>query len=299
MCADSRIDRFDVPYAPLFFYHVPKTGGLSFYVALRSAIFFANKYSDRLGALGHDTAVHRADEDVPHRRLYQESYAVLASHHAFGFHRKFRQRFLLTTIVRDPVGRVRSEYTYNSMRKQSAVDIGGFATSFRTEGNINRAVKQLAGQTRLDHPAPPGLHEQAIATLERHFHTYVTNRDISGLLAYYLSYYRLPNVVMDRINTTSPAYRLDVEPFRPEIEALNDQDQQLFEFVRQKPRLPVLAASSTRSHPTTVIVNETKNEEQSEVLVIGVDTALLAETIRNNQGNASGLVIPVGALMTG
>jgi hypothetical protein len=297
LCVDSRINGPTEPYAPLFFYHVPKTGGLSFYVALRSAISFAGKYEDRLGALVTDATIHRIDEAVPHRRLFQASYALIASHHAFGFHRKFRQSFRLTTIVRDPLGRVRSEYTYTSMRRQQPVTASGFQTCFRAEETINRAVKQLAGHSRLDQPAPPDLYLRAIDHLEHHFHSYVTHHTISRLISFYLSLYRLPNVVMERINTTSPAYRLDASPWRDEIETLNQQDLKLYDFVRTQPRLPSPATTTARqNHPTTVIVNETGNVEQSEVLVIGVGTEQLAAFIRQNQGQASGLVIPVEAL---
>ena len=297
LAVDSRIDGPEPACAPLFFYHVPKTGGLSFYIALRSAIGFASKYEDRLGATVTDTAVHRIDEEVPHRRLFQAGYALIASHHTFGFHRKFRQPFLLTTIVRDPLGRVRSEYTYTSMRQQRPVSAAGFEASFRAEENITRAVKQLAGQTRLDRPAPPDLHRQARENLEQHFHAYVTHHDVAALIGLYLSRYRLPNVVMERINTTSPAYRLDAEPWRDEIETLNRQDRHLFDFVRDRPRLPVPVPLPGRNHPTTVMVNETGNDDQSEVLVIGVDTERLAAAIRQNQGLASGLTIPVDALI--
>ncbi len=296
LCVESRIDGLAAPYAPLFFYHVPKTGGLSFYVALRSAIGFANKYEDRLGALGTETAVHRIDEAMPHRRLFQAGYALIASHHAFGFHRKFRHPFLLTTIVRDPLGRVRSEYTYTSMRRQRPVSAAGFEASFRAEENINRAVKQLGGQSRLDLPAPPDLFRRAIDNLEQHFHSYVTHHAIVPLVSCYLSRYRLPNVVMERINTTSPTFRLDAGPWRAEIEARNQQDLHLYDFVRAHPRLPVTIPTPQRSHPTTVMVNETGNIEQSEVLVIGVSTEQLAALIRDNQGRASGLIIPVDAL---
>jgi hypothetical protein len=120
---------------------------------------------------------------------------------------------------------------------------------------------------------------------------------VAALIGLYLSRYRLPNVVMERINTTSPAYRLDAEPWRDEIETLNRQDRHLFDFVRDRPRLPVPVPLPGRNHPTTVMVNETGNDDQSEVLVIGVDTERLAAAIRQNQGLASGLTIPVDALI--
>ena len=136
--------------------------------------------------------------------------------------------------------------------------------------------------------------------MERYFHSYVTHHTISPLISFYLSLYKLPNVVMERINTTSPAYRLDASPWRDEIETLNHQDLKLYDFVRAQPRLPFPTTVTTRqSHPTTVMVNETSNVEQSEVLVIGVDTEQLAAFIRQNRGQASGLVIPVEALACG
>ena len=151
VCVESRIDRPDPPYRPLFFYHVPKTGGLSFVIALSAAHDFVNKRADRLGALGSDRKVERFDEAPPHRRCYQDGYALLVSHGGFGLHRRFRQQFLLTTILRDPFGRVRSDYTYNGMRRQRPVSASGFEAMLRDESNCNRSVKQLAQLTLFCH----------------------------------------------------------------------------------------------------------------------------------------------------
>ena len=294
MCVESRIDRLDPPYRPLFFYHVPKTGGLSFYTAVRNAIRYACKYPDRLGALGADSETQRIDSGLPHRSLYQADFALIASHHAFGFHRRFRQNFLLTAVVRDAVGRVRSAYTYTGMRERRPVSGAAFVASFRSEININRGVKQLAGQTRFDQPAAPGLFERAIENLTRDFHSYCTHHDIARLIGLYLSYYRLPNVVMDRINTTQPEYRLDSEPYRAEIEALNDQDGRLYQFVQAAPRFPDLGLVSSASHPVTVIINETANDKQSEVVAIGVDTTRLAALVAGSREiGLAGLIIPM------
>ncbi len=291
VCVESRIDRPDFPYAPLFFYHVPRTGGLSFYHALSGAIRFVNKRADRLGASGPDTEVLRLDEPRPGRHYFRADYALVASHNAFGFHRKFRQAFLLTTIIREPFGRVRSDYTYTCMRRQSPGNEEEFRASFRSEININRAVKQLAGHTHFEQPAPPDLYRRAIDTLSGQFHSYVTHHDISSLIGLYLSYYRLPNVVMDRINTTTSAYHLAAEACRDELEALNAQDLRLYEFVRAHPRRPDLGLRSNASHPVTVILNEVSNTDRSVACGRGVDTARLARLIEENQGHASALTL--------
>jgi hypothetical protein len=299
VCVESRIDRPDPPYRPLFFYHVPKTGGLSFFVALCAANTFVNKRGDRLGALGPDTRVERFDEPPPHRRDYQEAYALLVSHGAFGLHRRFRQSFLLTTIVRDPFGRVRSDYTYNSMRKGRPVSGPGFEAMLRDEANRNRGVKQLAGQDRFDQPASPGLYEKAVETLDRAFHSFGTHQDVSRLIGLYLSYYRLPNILMDRVNTTTPAYQLDATPWRAEIEARNDQDLLLYEYVRANRRIPELALASPACHPVTVIVNEVDNSDRSASHGIGVDTARLARLVAENCGRANRLAITLDWLAAG
>jgi len=178
VCVESRIDRPDPPDRPLFFYHVPKTGGLSFFIALTAAHNFVSKRADRLGALGSETRIERFDEPPPHRRCYQDGYALLASHGGFGLHRRFRQSFLLTTIVRDPFGRVRSDYTYTSMRQGRPVSGPGFEAMLRDESNRNRSVKQLAGCHRFDQPAAPGLYRQAIETLDQAFHSFGTHQDV-------------------------------------------------------------------------------------------------------------------------
>ncbi len=297
LCVESRIDRPDPPYRPLFFYHVPKTGGLSFFVALSAAINFANKRADRMGALGPDTRIDRFDEPPPHRRDYQAAYAALASHASYGLHHRFRQSFLLTTIVRDPLGRVRSDYTYNSMRHRRPVSGAGFEAMLRDEINTNRSVKQLGGLSRFDQPAPPGLYEQAIETLDRAFHAFGTHQDVSRLIRLYLSYYRLPNILMDRVNTTTPAYQLDATPWRAEIEARNQQDLRLYEYVRAHRRFPELGETSAACHPVTVIINEVDNSDRSASRGLGVDTARLAQMVEQNRGRASGLAISLDWLV--
>ncbi len=295
LCIESRIDRPDPPYIPLFFYHVPRTGGISFYHALSGAIRFVNNQADRLGALGSDTEVLRFDAPRPDRHHFRAGYALVASHNAFGFHRKFRQSFLLTTIIRDPFGRVRSDYTYTCMRRQKTGSEEEFRASFRSEININRAVKQLAGHTHFDQPAPPDIYLRAIDTLTEQFHSYVTHHEISALIGLYLSYYRLPNIIMDRINTTTPDYRLAADACRGELDALNDQDVRLYDFVRNQPRRPDLGLCSRASHPVTVILNEVSNTDRSVTRWVGIDTARLARLIEDNQGSASSLTIPLNS----
>ena len=168
-----------------------------------------------------------------------------------------------------------------------------FEAMLRDESNCNRSVKQLAGYNRFDQPVPPGLYRQVIETLDREFHSFATNQEVSRLIGLYLSYYRLPNILMDRVNTTIPAYRLDATPWRAEIEARNEQDLRLFEYVQANPRIPDPAPASSACHPVTVIVNEVENDDRSASRGLGVDTARLARAIEQNRGWASGLAIPL------
>ena len=256
MCIGSRIEHADQPFAPLFFYHVPKTGGLSFFTAMRSAMGAAAAFGDRSVELrGNASRGMRMDGPVCDAGLFEEDFGVIASHLSFGFHRNFRQDFRLATIVRDAVGRVCSDYTYTSMRRQEAVSGDRFQAHFRQERNINRATKQLAGQVNLDEPASADLLDRAIANLEGNFEAFVTHQQINDLIRYYLSVYKLPNVLMDRLNVTLPAYRLDPAPWKGEIIGLNAADYRLYQYVRDHARLPRLELTGDRCHGRTVIIN--------------------------------------------
>ena len=194
---------------------------------------------------------------------------------SFGIHRKFFQKFRLVTIIRDAFGRVRSNYTYDSMRRQEPVSNEIFCSYFRQEVNINRSTKQLAGQIGFQNPATPGLLERAILNLEHKFDAFVTHNEIKDLVSNCLSLYKLPNVVMDRINVTLPKYAIDASKYESEILQLNNLDDCLYNYVKRRFRLPKIAIRGDRVHDQTIIINNIDSEAYALAESICVPTEVV------------------------
>jgi hypothetical protein len=264
----SRVDHDAIADTALFFYHVPKTGGISFFTALRYA------WLEGLRATGEGTRpeMFRYDDSARDRPVAGRHYTLVGSHKAFGAHLKFDQKFLFTTIIREPVARITSQYTYQCMRENRPVSPAGFESTLRSEENTNRAVKQLAGHSRYGVPARPAALEAALDTLERQFDSYVDHQWCDRLTEYYLSLYRLPNVQVDRLNRTTAPFKFDSSPYRDEILERNRFDRQLADQVRNHPRLPELTSRSEALHPLTVIIRETGNDRRSEGVARAVPT---------------------------
>jgi hypothetical protein len=264
----SRIDHDAIADTALFFYHVPKTGGVSFFTALR----YAWLEGFRAAGDGPRPEMFRYDDSSRDRPVAGRHYTLVGSHKAFGAHLKFGQPFLLTTILRDPVARLTSEYTYQCMRRGQPVSAAGFEGVLRREDNTNRAVKQLGGHSRYGVAARPTTLEAALDILDRHFDSYVDHQWCDRLTEYYLSHYKLPNVEVDRLNSTTVPFKFDSTPYRDEIMERNRFDRDLAEHVRNHPRLPGLTSRSDALHPLTVIIRETGNDTRSEGVVRAVPT---------------------------
>lgn len=279
---------------PLFFYHIPKTGGLSFYGALARSIGLVNRYPGRMGVPWDETDILRLDEKGYHRSVYRGRYVLVGTHLPFGLHQKFIQKFKLVTIVRDPVGRVRSDYTYTAHLNDGGVSSAGFAEFFRREENINRCTKQLSGQGQWGGAAAGGLANRAIENLERDFSAYVTHKKISAVSSFYLTYYHLPNVVMDTLNVTPPEYMIDPEPFRDEILSLNREDQEVYEFVQGNPRIPQVGSVTKNNHPVSLIIKNQPHGRLVGTLSFSVATSDLIRYVSAHPGDACDLNVLLG-----
>lgn len=279
--AASFVDHDEAPESGLFFYHVPKTGGISFFTALRFGLV---AQAGTLNPPGVAPGVLRLDDDPPAPSALDRPYRLVGSHRPFGTHLAFRQSFLATTVLREPVARVRSQYTYLSMRRGEPVSPDGFKAALRDEANTNRATKQLAGQARYDQAADPHLWERAIETLTETFHSYVCMDRVDELTTYYLSLFRLPNAATTRLNRTRPEFHLDPSNHADEILERNRQDDQLYAFVRDHSRLPRLTVRSAAVHPLTVVIDETDTATRTG----GRTAAIATERLLTSEGGVAG-----------
>lgn len=259
-CADGCIGPGEPCNQPLFFYHLPRTGGMSFFQSIQCAMLATHRCGGPGGApaQGAEPNILRIDVPPDSRTIRGGPYAFVATHQPFGCHLRFRQRFLLTTLLRDPVDRALSKFTYDAMRGNGASSEDRFHAAIAEESNCNAMVKQLAGLHSADVITDSALWERAVENLEKQFDTFATAGDIRALTEYYLSLYHLSNLVSERINATQPNYRLVLsDAARSAAAERNGQDCLLFEYVRSHPRS--LPRPSGPLHPLTTVVYEKEN----------------------------------------
>jgi len=245
-----------------YIYHLPKTGATTVYSSLRSSFGTHFKILQN-GIPGYRPPhVDRIDEA---RALEVECFplpnALIASHHPYGFHKKFTNQFKLITVLRDPYRRVLSSYTYDCMRQDILPSPEGFVELYRSEENRNMMTKQLSGLARPDVADPEDV-QKAIDYLTQDFFIYGTTRHISKIISTLLKMNKMPNVICDHLNKTEDKYLMDGSEFEQEIRELNALDQELFVFVESNPRVDIdlgEAENPLPPHPLTVLIKEVEN----------------------------------------
>ncbi len=254
---------------PLFLYHARRTSGVAFFYAMKLALDSMFK----LAAIEPAPASERIETDRLSPDMFEKPHAFIGSHFRFGLHQKFREDFLLATIVREPYSRLGSTYMSGCMRRRTMPTIGEFHEFIGNPENQNSIIRQLCGLPPAADVGPRHL-AAAIHTLVAKFHSFVTTRRTNDLIRYYLSAFGLPNVVMDRPNRTEDRYRIDISAYEDFIYTKNALDMKLFEFVSANPRLPRHQADSERISPFTIIAHEMEGftDSQSQGVCMPTDT---------------------------
>lgn len=263
-----------VAFRRLYIYHLPKTGTSTVFTALMAAIEFqCGVISRRVPGFVPPIVGRVGDHRCADRRPNDANAVLLASHCPFGYHERFRVDFDLMTVLRDPFERVLSDYTYGCMRAGRPPTAAAFRDFYRAPENANVMTKQLAG---LDpqQMADAGNVRTAIDRLRDRFLLYGTSRDIPALCEAYLAVCRLPNVIVDRLNRTDPAYRLDGRLFEAEIRDLNRLDQALYLFARDHPRTAIEGAGAPAGavSDATVLVKQVRNDSAMKGHFGGIPT---------------------------
>ena len=124
----SHTRRSTLALQPVFLYHVPQTGGTTLFAVLRHAF---ETVFDLLRSVDPNVElprVGRYDDPELNTGGHESAtpFCLMASHNGFGFHERFAHSFHLVTVLRDPIQRVASAYTYARMRGGRRPDIDDF-----------------------------------------------------------------------------------------------------------------------------------------------------------------------------
>jgi len=270
MCLQSDIDsKNTVQIRPLFLYHTRRTSGVAFFFALRSAMDCMFKVAGQKKETM--PLMHRVESDILPPDYVLQDFSLIGSHANFGLHKQFSQNFILTTIVREPYTRLGSTYMSACMRSQIKPEISQFKKFISNPENQNCTVRQLCGLS-IDQEVEARHLDEAVNTLIEHFDSYVTNAQTNDLITYYLSYFGLCNVVMNRPNRTRNDYKIDTSPFKDFILEQNELDLKLFEFVAENSKIPLLDGSQVRYSPQTFIGYEDEKLVESGMIGICMPT---------------------------
>lgn len=253
---------------PLFFYHIPKTGGISFANSLSNAALYAfNRIKNEVNPSFEFPIIGRVDETTQVDKFGNKPINFICGHVKWGWHERCKSDFHFSTIVRSPVDRVLSDYSYHCMREQRQPSREEFIKFFRNEKNINVSCNLLSPKTDSKLSG-----ELVFKHLKMNFHSYIPVPMLNELLTYYLSLYGFANVITERVNTTLPQYKLDGKEFTTELESLNAEDMLLFNLVKESPRLPKLDLNDDCISDRTIVLNETEKLLRSFITCTEIST---------------------------
>ncbi|WP_176793237.1 sulfotransferase family 2 domain-containing protein [Rhodospira trueperi] len=269
MESHPRSDAFDG--RPMFFYHVPKSGGISVFSALaeplRIMLMLRNRNAD--GSLSKAaerwiaSLIHRYDD--PSQEVLPIPHMLAATHLPFGLHHKLIGDYITFTVLRHPFDRTVSAYTYENMRSQNPVSLDGLKKFVNNPLNTNPMVRQFSG---VDDKTPLGETHliRAIENLCTLDHV-VRIENTRTICEHLLSTHHLPNVVSDRLNPTLESYRLDGSALRDEIEQANRLDMRFFVAAPVTQTEPTEPAPETQLHPLVVDIREVGDAKKSRIQV--------------------------------
>lgn len=247
-------------FDPIWFYHIHKTGGMTLNYALNATASFHFKTH------GINAAFLKLDEppNIPNREegsliKTTPDLLLVSSQLKYGIHTQFYYNYKLVSLFREPVSRVKSLYTYLSMRRNTSSTPEGFAEFYRKPENQNQMVAMTSG---CQGPPTRDSLEMAKEHLDRNFWIFSDLSDLPTIMSLILSVNNMPNVLVKNSNRTLPQFQLNAGFNAEEVEELNILDNELYRFVLKNKRVPFIEKNETISE-FTAVSNELENEETS------------------------------------
>jgi len=257
----------------LLFYHIKKCGGIYFRTQLSNGAKVINNRTNPIGSIHMNNLKYKDYSEQLKSFLQREDtqrIVPFTTMQPYGIHKKFKKNFLLTTTIRDPFSRIVSDFTYTYARqgkKAKEKDFNEFLYNI-TEHNL--CTKVLSGSYKKYSV------EKAIKNLKKNFHSYVILEDINKLLEYYISAYNMPNVLSEKLNsTTKPKIKEKLLKYKDEIIKLNSLDMELYEYIKNNPRIPKFEASENYNTNTLISLDGTNENSQVKLETNLINTEVL------------------------
>ncbi len=273
-----------IPDAPKFytFIHIQKCAGIDFELPYKAALKYHCKMNNKF------SYTSRADDEGTFKNIitsFQEiqtksyncnqMHGILASH--LGIKRLFKEKIVpkdhVITILRPPIERLLSLFSYNCMRANRLPELDEFMDFISQPDNINKICFSL--DTEEDSP---------VDTLENKIReSFFACIDVGRskfLLGELLGRNHLPNVLKENINQTLPDFKLKKEDLPDsslkKISRLNAKDLDLYQRFKTVPLEPEILITGKINFETLLISdNQTQERSKSSSIVIKTDPILI------------------------
>ena len=218
---------------PVFFYHVPKCGGTTFCVILSHIFKKSHRLKGPLFENNDKGGVTGYQNYLKDQRIIQKTNLnFLYGHVPFEIHNQLEKKYLFITILRDPIKRCLSHYTWALSRgfinKNTSID----ELFKRNIIPSNAIVNQFSGigLTKYDSKDSISL---ALKNLKKNIDYIVDIAEIFKLLNLIISKYNLPNIFFQNQQVQNSKIEINQKTIDI-IEKYNTKDILLYKRIFQE-----------------------------------------------------------------